>query len=311
MSAQTQFLNSGSPSSIPEMAVLIPSVNSYSDLRNCLLRLRQQDVAMEVIVIERLGGEVRVALARDFPQVVVIEVATDTTIPQMRAIGHLRARAPAVAVIEDHVMVPPDWARRMLDALNEGTGHDVVAGAFENTATDTLTDWASFLCEYSGSLPPLPSGPVAGIPGNNTIYRKEVLDRYREALDANQWENHLHDLMRADGVELIMRPDIVVGHKMHYTFGLYMSQRFHYSRSFAANRVKGVPLPKRLAMGAAAFALPPILFKRTVDRIRSKGKHSKELRRSLPMLSAFVVSWAAGEVAGYWLGGGRSLSKVR
>lgn len=293
-----------------EVTVIIPSVNSYSDLQDCLSALQaQEDATLEVIVVDRLGRGLQALVAHDFPQTIVIPVPGGTTIPAMREQGIARATAPAVAVIEDHVIVPPDWARRMLDALAEG--HDVVGGAIENAATQTLMDWAAFLCEYSASLPPLPSGPSGGVPGNNVIYRKSVLDRYTDVLAAHKWENHLHDAMRADGVELIMRPDIVVGHKMHYTFWLYFSQRFLYSRSYAGARVTDAPLPKRLAMGAAAFALPPLMFWRTISRIRSKGKHLDHLRRSIPLLVLFCISWGAGEVAGYWFGAGQSLSKVR
>ncbi|MBT8425159.1 MAG: glycosyltransferase family 2 protein [Silicimonas sp.] len=295
----------------PELSVLIPLVNSYSDIRNCLIRLRNQDVALEIVVVDRLGGEARAAVIRDFPEVIVVPATLDMTIPQMRAVGHSSVTAPFVAVIEDHVMVPPDWAKRMLEAIREDGGHDVVAGAFENAATGRLVDWAAFLCEYSSALPPLPSGPVDGVPGNNTIYRRETLEKYRDALESNQWENHLHDQMKADGVELIMRPDIIVGHKMHYTFWLYVTQRFHYSRAYAANRVRGQDLPKRLSMGATAFALPPILFKRTFDKVKANGQYDNELKRSLPMIGAFVTAWAAGEIAGYWFGTGSSYERVR
>lgn len=311
MTRSVEALDSGQAAMAATLSVIIPFVNSYSDIRNCLRRLRAQDVALEIIVIDRLGGEARAAMLRDYPEITLIEAAPDATIPQMRAMGHARASAELVAVIEDHVMVPADWAKRMIDAVNEGEGHQVVAGAFENTATDNKVDWAAFLCEYSSAIPPLPSGPVPGIPGNNTIYRKSLLGKYQNELDANRWENHMHDAMRADGVELIMRPDIVVGHKMHYTFKLYMQQRYLYSRAYAGNRGKDLPLSKRLVMGAASFALPPLLFKRTIDRIKSKGKHGKELRQSLPMLAAFVTSWGLGEVVGYWFGPGDALSKVR
>ncbi len=294
----------------PDLSVIIPSVNSYSDLRSCLTALSAQtSVTLEVIVVDRLGPALREAAQRDFPETLLLPVEPGTTIPEMRAVGIAAATAPAVGVIEDHVIVPPDWSRRMLDALNEG--HDVVGGAIENAATGTLMDWAAFLCEYSASLPPLPSGPSGGVPGNNVIYRKEVLDRYTAVLDQHKWENHLHDAMKADGIELIMRPDIVVGHKMHYTFWLYFSQRFLYSRSYAGARVDGAPLSRRLIMGAAAFALPPLMFYRTVKQVVSKGKHIGHLIKSLPLLVLFCLSWGAGEVVGYWFGAGRSLSKVR
>ena len=52
----------------------------------------------------------------------------------------------------------------------------------------------------------------------------------------------MHDAMRADGVKLIMLPDLIVGHKMHYTFNLYMSQRYLYARSYAGARVADKPV---------------------------------------------------------------------
>ncbi len=296
--------------SLKELSVVVPSVNGFDDLRDCLDALFRQEAAeLEIIVVDRVGDELRRQVRAEFPDVVLVETGPEATIPDMRALAYPKATAPAVAQIEDHVIVPPGWARAMLDALDEG--HDVVGGAVENAATETLIDWASFLCEYSSLLPPLPPGPSAGVPGNNVIYRRPLLAKYRHVIARGGWENRLHDAMRADGVDLIMRPEIVVGHKMHYTFWLYFTQRYHYSRSFAGDRVSGVGLPRRLAMGLAAFALPPILFYRTVSRVREKGQHVNELNRSLPLLAAFVVSWAAGEVVGYWFGPGRSLAKVR
>lgn len=293
-----------------DLDVIVPSVNSYDDLTLCLAALAAQEGAtVRAIVVDRLGEELRAAVRRDHPGVTLIAVRSDMPIPEMRARGIAETTAPAVGVIEDHVIVPRDWARRMLDALAEG--HDVVGGAIENAATERHVDWAAFLCEYSASLPPLPSGPAQGVPGNNVVYRRDVLMRYKDVLDRHEWENVLHDAMRADGVELIMRPDIVVGHKMHYTVWLYLSQRFLYSRSFAGARVAGAPFSRRLAMGLASFALPPLMMWRTVSRIVSKRKHLGQLFRSLPLLSLFVTSWGAGEVVGCWFGPGKSLNKVR
>lgn len=292
------------------VSVVIPFVNDLSDLRDCLSAVgRQKNARVEPIVISRKDAATNAEVRRLFPEVVLIEVAPDSSIPEMRAIAIGRCTAPAVGVIEDHVILPDDWAERMLAALEEG--HDVVGGAIENAATARHVDWAAFLCEYSGSLPPLPSGPVEGVPGNNVIYRKAVLDRYKDVLKEHKWEDRLHGAMRADGIQLIMRPDIVVGHKMHYSVWLYCAQRYLYSRSFAGARVRGASAVKRLVMGAAAFALPPLMFYRTVRRITSKGKHLGHLVRSLPLLSVFVLFWGAGEVAGYWFGPGKAMSRVR
>jgi hypothetical protein len=219
-----------------------------------------------------------------------------------------QASGESVAVIEDHVLVPEGWARQLLQA--QARGEDVVGGAVENAATERLVDWAAFLCEYSHLLPPLPDGPSDWLTGNNTVYRRTLLERYRAVTEQGRWENVLHDRMRDDGVTLYCRPAIRVGHKKHYTVWEYLSQRYLYSRSYAGARVAGTGLPKRLVYGLAALALPPLLFYRTVARIWSKRVHRGELVKSLPLLGLFVTGWAAGEMVGAWFGPGNALSKV-
>ena len=295
----------------PHLSVVVPSVNGFTELAATLEALERQrtDVKLEVLVVDRLGGSVREEVRRRFPQAKVLEVAPDTTIPAMRALAFREATAPSVAVIEDHVIVPDGWAKALLDAQSEVT--PVVAGCVENAATESLVDWAAFLCEYSHCTPPLPAGPAEWLTGNNVVYSRALLERYRAVAESGGWENQLHDAFKRDGVPLTCRPDIVVGHKMHYTFSLYMSQRYLYSRSYAGARAAGAGSGRRLAMGIASLALPPVLFWRTVSRIRAKGRHQGELVKALPLLALFVVAWAAGEAVGYLAGAGNSLSRVR
>lgn len=296
--------------SSPDLSVVIPSVNGLGDLIGCIeaLELQRKDCELEIIVVDRLGKSVQDEVCRRFSDVVIISVALSTTIPEMRATAFRQAQGNAIAVIEDHVIVPPGWARQMLDALERGA--DIVGGSVENAATGNLMDWAAFLCEYSHCIPPIESGSVSWLTGNNVIYRKKLLDEHREITDAGKWENYLHDTLRDEGVPLICNPEIVVGHKKHYTFQEYMSQRYLYARSYAGARVKGEALPKRIFYGLAAFILPPLLFYRIVTRIYSKGKHRALLFKSLPLIALFVTSWGWGEVVGYWFGAGDSLAKV-
>lgn len=293
-----------------DLSVVVPFVNSFDDLRGALTALRAQEgVRVEAVVINRLGDDLGRRIAADFPEALLIATPTDATIPEMRRIGFERASAPIIAVIEDHVLVPDDWASRMKAAIDGGA--DVVGGPIENAAVEKQVDWAAFLCEYSATLPPLPGGESDWLPGNNVAYRAELLRRYEAVIAEGKWENRLHDAMRADGVKLILIPDLVVAHKMHYTFNLYLSQRYLYARSYAGARVREKGMPVRVAYGFAAFALPALMYVRTVQRILKKGRHVEKLWPSLPMLAAFTCSWGVGEIIGYWFGAGSSLSKVR
>ena len=292
-----------------ELSVVVPAVNTLDDLTGCLTALEAQtDVQLEILVVDRLGDDVRAELARRFPGARIIPVPPGTTIPRMRELAFDAATGDAVAVIEDHVIVPPGWARALLDARRE-TGA-VIGGSIDNAARSSVVDWAAFLCEYSHCITPLPAGPTNALPGNNVIYDRALLQRYRETIAAGKWENHLHDAMHRDGVPMILRPEIGVGHKKHYTVGEYLSQRFLYARSYAGERVRGMPLAKRFSYGAAAFALPPLLMYRTVMRVLAKRRYRLQLALSLPLLVLFIASWTAGEIVGYWTGPSDSLSRV-
>ncbi|MEO6221795.1 MAG: glycosyltransferase, partial [Vicinamibacterales bacterium] len=191
----------------PDLSVIIPAVNGLEILLECLSALRRNagpGTTLEILVIERCGEEVRQGLAAFAPEVVVVPVPLPTTIPEMRAIGLQRACGNVVAVIEDHTLVPTDWATRMLDAF--ATGADVVGGSVYNAATSTTVDWAAFLCEYSHLLSPKAGRDVDRLTGTNVAYRRVLIERYAAVLAAGRWEDYLHDAMRRDGTLLTCVP---------------------------------------------------------------------------------------------------------
>lgn len=296
--------------SVITLSVIVPSVNGAGDLLPCLdaLAVQRNDVALEVIVVDRCGTILRDAVGRSHPWVRLIEAPRGTTIPAMRAIGFDAATGDSVAMIEDHVQVPLGWAAA-LHASQSG-GPAVVGGGVYNAATTRVVDWAAFLCEYSHCIAPLPAGPSEWLTGNNVVYPRGIIQRYRAALAPDKWENHLHELIRKDGTPLICDPEILVAHKKHYTVWEYLTQRYLYARSYAGARVTGASAVRRASFGLAAFALPPVLYYRVVSRVIAKRKHRAELVRSLPLLALFVVSWAAGEIVGSWFGPGDSLARV-
>ncbi len=297
------------PEAASRLTVIVPSVNGWGDLEGCLAALDGQSGGdhLDIIVADRVGAAVRDRVRARFPRVRLLEAPARTTIPALRRLAFAAATADVVGVIEDHVIVPPDWATRMLAA--HAAGAQVVGGAVVNAATERLVDWAAFLCEYSHCLRPA-AGHAEWLPGNNVTYRRALLARFADQLADDRWEDHLHGLLRAAGVGLECRPDIVVGHKKHYTAGEYAGQRFLYSRSFAGARVKGAGAARRALYGAAACALPPLLLARVTARVWRDGRHRGYLVASMPLLTVFVIAWAAGEVVGAWLGPGDALERV-
>jgi hypothetical protein len=299
-----------SPQDSIELTVVVPSVNGWLDLEGCLAALaaERETIRLEVVVVDRCGEAVRERVRSRFPWVRLIEAGRGTTIPELRAMAFAEARGASVAVIEDHVLVPAGWGRQLLSL--QRAGEDVVGGALENAATGSVVDWAAFLCEYSHLLPPLPEGPVTSLPGNNTVYRRDLLEKYREVAGEGRWEDYLHRCMLEDGIVLYSRPAVRVRHKKHYTVTEYLSQRYLYSRSFAAMRLMGKSLAQKIGYGFAAFGLPPLLLLRIVRTVWRKKTHRLELVKSLPLIAVFVGAAGWGEVVGAWMGPGDALARV-
>jgi hypothetical protein len=296
------------PTLAPALSVVVPSVSGDVSVVACLeaLRATAAFTPLQVIVADRCGPIFRADLGSRFPEIEIL-AADGRSIPELRSLAIARAVAAAIAVIEDHVIVSPDWGRQMLAALAEGA--DAVGGSVYNGATSTVLDRTAFLCEYGPLLAPLPRGPAERIAGNNVVYRRAALDRYG-TMCAGQWEDVLHAAMRRDGYRLECRPEITVEHRQHVRFGDYVLQRFLYSRSYAGARAAGAGPLRRLAMAAASLALPPVLLTRTV-RHAIRARQSADCARGLPLLFVFTTVWAAGEVVGWLRGSGDALARVR
>jgi hypothetical protein len=288
---------------------VVPSVGGWQDLSQCLeaLEVNRRAVPMEILVVDRCGAELRERVVRRFPHVRLVPATRETPIPTLRARGLAAAEGEVVAVIEDHVLVPPDWATQVLAAQRQGD--EVVGGSVSNQATGRIVDWAAFLCEYSEYLHPS-SGPRVALTGNNVAYRRSLLQRYRTEIEAGRWEEHLHAALRRDGVTLSCRPEIRVGHKKHYTMREYLGQRYLYARSYAGLRLTTASWPTRIAYAAGACALPALLLFRIVARAGIKPGYRLPLLKSLPLIAVFVVAWAGGEMIGALAGTGDSLSRV-
>ncbi len=299
-----------SPAASPALTVVVPSVNGWPDLDRCLAALEREraTLELEVIVPERCGAAVREAVSSQYPWAELLPVPASTSIPEMRARAFTEARAPTVAVIEDHVLVTEGWAGKILAA--RAAGARVVGGTLVNTATERVVYWAAFLCEYSHLVQPLTAGPVEWLTGNNTAYDRALLEEFRGVVDQGGWEDVLHQAIRRSGVALWCRPDLVAHHEKHYTVGEYTAQRFLYARGYAALRLRRAGPGRRLWYGLLAWGLPPVLFFRIVSRTWRGGAHRRELLRALPLLPVFVTAWGLGEVAGAWLGEGGALARV-
>lgn len=296
----------------PLVSVVIASVNGMPELGECLEHLVRQQGShpYEVIVVDRCGDALAQEAKRRFPQpeIQIISAPPDTSIPKLRAMGVAVARGRALAILEDHCNVNPRWFENIARLLAQGC--EAMGGPVRNGAVDRLTDWAVFFVEYARFMPPIRDGEVDAIAGSSAVYDRAMLGRLGSELKDEVWEHFLHARMRALGVKFLNDSGLEVEHKKEFPFGYFMAQRYHYSRSFAGMRLDGAPLVKRVVYAGATMLLPPLLLWRMARILAAKRGQMRRFVAALPLLGAFMLSYAWGEAIGALTGPGDSLAQV-
>lgn len=294
----------------PALSVVIASVNGWDLLGPTLASidaLPERD-RIEVIVVECLGGPTRERLRAHEPRVRVVPVEGKRPIPRLRYLGVREARGELVAILEDHAEVDPDWASALLDAhADERLG--AVGGAVENGRSG-LVNAAVFFCEYAAYMGPVAEGETRDLPGNNIAYKREHLMRHARVLDDGKWESWINDRLCDEGVPIASTNRAVVRHIKGFRLGYFLTQRFHFSRSYAGMRRVDQGWIKRLAYGAGSCVLPALLLARTTRIALRKRRDLGTFALCLPLIASFFAVGALGEMIGYLIGPGRSLDRV-
>lgn len=300
------------PETRPDLSVVIASVNGLPYPMDCLdaLAAQREHLNLEVIVADSTSQATVTAIAERHPWVRVIHFETQQTVPALRSAGVDAATSDLVAITEDHCVPRADWTEKLI-AGQRRTGWAAVGGGVEHYATGRPIDWAAYFCEYANLIAPVQSGPTNGVPGMNVVYDLKQLAPLRPIFSQGLWENVIHDRIRAGGYEIGLDSEVVVEHRKHFSIAMFLSERYHYSRAYAGNRVDGEPLQVRLINACRALALPPVLIYRIVSAVLKRRRHMGRLARSAPLIVFFAEVWSIGEVVGYLRGPGDSMLRIK
>lgn len=299
----------------PLFSILIGRVSTEDGERifETLESLRGQDAGLthEVVVVDRLDDAVSAAIRARFPEVKLHACDRRASLPEMRAQALAASRGQLILVTEDHCVPPPSWLRDFKAAHDEHPDASVIAGCVENGVTARALDWATYLCEYAAFAPPIDEGPGASLAGMNVLYKRSVLEECApELLTRGFWETTVHPLLAQQGKQLLATNRIHIFHCKKFSFRLFATQRFAYSRYYAGIRF---PRERRLVRWLAALAtpvLPALLTFRLVRAVRRKASIASPTLRVIPYLFAFFVICAFGETVGYLSGPGESLRAI-
>lgn len=294
----------------PKLAVVIACVNGLPWIDECLQSLERQSgsIGAEIIVANCCHDGTPEHIRKHFPRVRLLDFQRRLGIPELRARGVAESTADIICIIEDHCMVRENWFREILKAHD--SEYLVTGGPVENGATDRLVDWAVFLCEYSSLMPPVEAREVHCIAGNNAAYKREAFAAVKADTLKNSWEYFHHKEMARAGIKFLSVPAMVLDHKKKFGFFYFLSQRFHYSRSFAGMRREEIPVSRRLMYAFISPLLIPLMLYRIGRDVMLKRRQRLMFLLTLPLQIPFLISYSLGEGIGYLFGGGDSLVKV-
>ncbi len=290
------------------------STEDHDRVIECLeaLAVQVSPPPYEVVIVDRRQDEISVQIAERFPDVRLIACPATMALPEMRALAFANCSGDYIIVTEDHCVPSNLWLAKFAEAVAQAPKSAAAfGGTVENGVADTALDWATFLCEYSGSIGPRPNGTSRDVPGMNVAYKRAALEAIDPALlKKGFWETTVHPQMEKNGQTLYSSNDILLYHCKKFSLGLFCRQRYVYSRYYAGIRYAPEDKGKRAMSAVLTLVLPPLLLWRMSRNVFSKRRLVKEFIIASPYLALFSVIWAAGEIAGYIGGPGNALLEI-
>lgn len=299
-----QLLMSQAPSvsaSLPTVSVVIASGAGGDFLYRLLDSLADQVRAegSEVFVVDRVGEQVTGRLQREYPRVTIVSLSRHPdgrkpSVPELRAAGVDRASGELVAIIEEHCRVPAGWLRAIRESF---TPQDAaIGGPILDDAWSRRSDWVVYFSEYHNYLPPWPDGPRRMLNGANTVYRRSLLVKHRDALSRGYWEVELHPKLEREGrMRGLQR--LGAHHTGPFRFGYYLRQRFLLARVWGAMQRGQSSTLKRLFYLLFAPLFPFLLLARIASRVRQSGQYRSPFTRILSLLAPTGFVYVAGGLA--------------
>lgn len=298
--------------SSPKLSVIVITPDTYSSVRTYVLSLAQQTVRHMIEVVLCAPDREKLNLDEDdltaFAGYQTVEVGELTSSSVARTAGITVARAPVVALSEDHCFPDPAWAEAMINRHREPWSG--VGPVIENANPQSTVSWANFIIEYGAWASPHPGGETHHISGHNSTYKRDALLEYGDRLsDILEAESPMQWDMRSRGHRFFVEPKAIVRHLNFSRLGASFALRFWGGRLFAANRAATWGFGKRVLYFVASPLIPIVRMVRAMRTLR-RLRHGRRSPQLLATLVLFLILDGLGEAVGYLAGAGTAMTRL-
>jgi hypothetical protein len=285
----------------PALSVVVVTRDTFQTLRPIVAALRCQTVArsIELVVVapDEMAGAIPAPEASAFHSVQVVGVGPVTNRGRAAAHGVLVARAPIVALSENHCFPAPDWAERTLESHQgawAGVGPAVVNANPETRLSQALHAMGYGPFPRSGS-PHI----VSELPLHNSSYRKDVLSsELGELQELLGDERNLQRALRERGLVMCFDPRPVKRHINEATWRLLVGLSYASGRRYGGTRSRDWPVWRRAVYVLAVPLLSLPIARNIWGKLSSAGDVQKGIRLA-GVIWCFALLHAVGEAVSY------------
>ena len=296
----------------PDLSIILVTDHSFEPLRNTVRALAGQTVRERLEIIFVCPSKTSLGLPDGdligFESIRVIELGEVRTTSAARVAAIEVARAPIVALGEDHAFPEPGWAEALIKAHRQPWA--AVGPALIN-ANPGAVSWVAMVMDYGRWVEPVKSGIIDDIPGHNSSWKRSVLLEYGPRLEAMlPAPTFLNWDLQARGYQLYLEPAAKIRHMQVSRLWPCMVEQFHVARLFPAERARDWPWYRRLFY---VCGMPVLLFRNVrgwLGHFRRIDPTGGTLLKASPVLFLMVLVWGIGEILGYSFGIGKAQERT-
>ena len=299
--------------SAPALSVVLCTPDHYTTVRRTVRFLRAQTAREDIELILVAPAVADLGLEAEevegFHACQVVEVGAVTSVAAAYAAGVRRARAPVVALAEDHSFPEPDWARALIARHREPWA--AVGPVMGNANPGSLVSWCDFLISYGPWADPQPGQESLHLPGHNSSYKRSALMSYGGRLEGMlAAETVLHADLRGRGHRLYLDPAAKTAHVNFSRLFPWLRVQVHAGRVFAAARSGDWTPLRRLLFTCGSPLIPFVRARRAVGQARRTEGARALVHRLTPLLLLGLALDGLGQMLGYAFGAGRSTARM-
>ena len=292
-------------SSSPALTVVLVADNHRDRAQRMLRSVLEQDIADRIIIFvyDRAYEPTKDFAELNHPNVVYEAAGRKLTLGQLQKRATLSATTDIIAFIEEHVTVPPGWARETLRRHAEG--YAGVTGSFIAGNPRHRFARILFSITYGTYILPQKSGVTRHMPGDNSSFIRTKLLKYGSEMEMLfNTDTLLIRRLLADGEKCYRAAELSLQHWNEHLFADGWRALFYWNQMYICNLV-AMEKWTLLHRAARLLATPLVPFTRLWRSFRQAQRNRADVKQFIadaPISFAYHSASALGIANGLLFG---------